>query len=294
MDVAHLAPALLSLSDVLKAANSLANGDRAGVKVLVNADLKQNCFELDIELALTVWEQAKLLIADKDIASAKQIAEWVGIFLAGRSSPGLYQLIKGLRGKKIESATEVKLKDGSLGVEIRVEGESNPKQIAKITYDLYANLNTRRKALSVLDPLRNEGYDTLQFYNDDNVFAEFGKDDAPARDGSDLPVVTPQNLHISEIRTKVRIRKAAYEGTSKWTLVYKTAVEASIEDAEWLERFQSSQELAPPGSSLDVDLHEAYTTNENGEMVGEPSYRVVKVHGVVLPPEQLVLSGHDE
>ena len=292
MDVSHLAPALLSLSDVLKAANSLANGNRAGVKVLVNADLKQNCFELDIELALTVWEKAKQLIADKDIASAKQIAEWVGIFLAGGGShKGLYQLIKWLRGKEIESATEVKLKDGSSGVEIRVEGESNPEQIAKITYDLYANINTRRKALSVLDPLWKEGYDSLQFYNDDKVFAEFGKDDSPAKDGSDLPVVTPQNLHVSAIRTKVRIRKAAYEGVSKWTLVYKSAVEASIEDAEWLERFQSSQELAPPGSSLDVDLHEAYTTNENGEMVGEPSYRVVKVHGVVLPPEQLVFSG---
>ena len=81
------------------------------------------------------------------------------------------------------------------------------------------------------------------------------------------------------------------QGTSKWTLVYKSAVEASIEDTEWLERFQLSQEFAPPGSYLDVDLNEVYITNENGEIVGEPSYRVVKVHGVVLPPEQLVLSG---
>ena len=48
MDVSHLAPALLSLSDVVTAANLLANGEKAGIKILVNANLEQKCFELDI------------------------------------------------------------------------------------------------------------------------------------------------------------------------------------------------------------------------------------------------------
>ena len=48
MDVAELAPALLALSDLLKIANTYANGDRAGVKVKVNADLEQHCFELNL------------------------------------------------------------------------------------------------------------------------------------------------------------------------------------------------------------------------------------------------------
>ena len=101
MDVAHLAPALLSLSDVVKAANYLANGEKAGVKVFVNANLEQKCFELNIDLVLTAWEQAKQLIADDNIATAKEIAEWVGI--TGTSGLGLFQLIKWLRGKKIEN-----------------------------------------------------------------------------------------------------------------------------------------------------------------------------------------------
>ena len=292
MDVSHLAPALLSLSYVVKAANSLANGDKAAVKVLVNANFEQKCFELDVEFVLTAWERAKLLIADKDLATAKQIAEWVGIIARdGAGLYGLLQLIKKLRGKTVESATEVKIEDDSLGVEIRVVGESGSVLAAKTAYDLYANVATRQKAVEVLAPLRNEGYELLQFYGKDRVFVEFTKEDVPEEDGADLPQVTPQNLNVSNIRAKVRIRKAAYEGTSKWTLVYKSAVEASIEDTKWLERFQSGQEFAPPGSYLDVDLNEVYITNENGEIVGEPSYRVVKVHGVVLPPEQLVLSG---
>ena len=136
--------------------------------------------------------------------------------------------------------------------------------------------------------MREEGYDSLRFYKGDGIFAEFKESDVPETDGSDLPEVTPQNLNTSNIRVTVRIRKAAYEGTSKWTLIYQRAIEASIEDTAWLlDRFQASQELAPPGSSLDVDMEEVYMTNENGEMIGEPSYRVVKVHKVVLSPKQM-------
>ena len=62
MDVGHLAPSLLALSDLVKEANRYANGDRAGVRVMVNADLDQKCFELNVDLVMTIWEQAKLLV----------------------------------------------------------------------------------------------------------------------------------------------------------------------------------------------------------------------------------------
>ena len=143
MDVSHLAPALLSLSDVVKAANLLANGEKAGIKILVNANLEQKCFELDIELVLTAWEKAKWLIEDKDIATAKEIAEWIGLVLGPPF--GLFQLIKWLRGKKIVSVTDVKLAGGRNSVQIRVEGQSDPISVAKTAYELYSNIITRRK-----------------------------------------------------------------------------------------------------------------------------------------------------
>lgn len=101
MDVAHLAPALLALSDLVKEANRYANGDRAGVKVLVSADLEQKCFELDVHLVMTIWEQAKLLIADENVRTAKEIAEWLGI--ASGAYFGLFHLIKWLRGQRVTS-----------------------------------------------------------------------------------------------------------------------------------------------------------------------------------------------
>lgn len=291
MDVAHLAPALLALSDLVKEANRYANGDRAGVKVLVSADLEQKCFELDVHLVMTIWEQAKLLLADEHVRSAKEIAEWLGI--ASGSFFGLFQLIKWLRGQKVSSVTVVKVADGRNVVEIRIEGDSEPVQVADAVYELYANVATRQKALAVLAPLREEGYETLDFYDDRNPdptpFVHFEKDDLPTSDGSDLPEVVPQNTHISTIRAGVKIRKAAYEGKSRWTLMYKRAVEAAFDDEAWLGDFQSGRVSAPPGSYLDVDLEESYVTNENDEIIGDPTYRVKKVHGVTHEPRQRTL-----
>jgi len=191
MDVAHLAPSLLALSDLVKETNRYANGDRAGVKVLVSADLEQKCFELAVELVLTIWEQAKLLIADNRVQTAKEIAEWIGII--GAPTYGLFKFIKWIRGRKIESVTVLKVADGQNMVEIKVEGENDPIQITQAVYELYANVQTRQKAVAVLAPLREEGYETLEFYEEDNIFVEFTKDDVPSSDGSDLPEVIPQD-----------------------------------------------------------------------------------------------------
>lgn len=286
MDVAHLAPALLALSDLVKEANRYANGDRAAARIFVNADIEQKCFELDVSFVLTIWEQAKLLIADDRVRTAKEIAEWVGIVVG--PGIGLYQFIKWLRGKKVVSVVVLRVKDGDNLVEIRVEGESEPKQVAQAVYELYANVVTRQKALAVLAPLQEEGYQTLEFYGDGGVFVHFDKDDVPAADGSDLPEVIPQNVHISTIKVGVKIRRAIYEGRAKWTVMYKKAVDVSFEGAaaDWLAAFQRNEVEAPPGSYLQVDLEETYITNELGEILGDATYKVVAVHGVDKRHEQ--------
>jgi len=286
MDVAHLAPSLLALSDLIKSANSYANGERAAIRVLINADVEQKCFELDIELALTIWERAKSLVAEENIVAAKEIAEWLGIVVGG--SLGLFGLIKLLKGKKVDPTTVVTVKNGNL-VQIPIEGESHHVEVQTNVYNIYSDEEARRKVVKVLAPLREEGYESLDFSQGDDVSVSFKKEDVPAADGSDLPEVTIQNVRKSTIRAEVRIRRAAYEGASKWTLIYRRAYEMRIDDLEWLERFQNGMEFAPPGSWLDVDLEETYVTNESGEIIGEASYRVTKVHKVILPAEQVTM-----
>jgi hypothetical protein len=293
MGVADLAPSLLALSDLIKIANQYANGDRAGVKVLVNANLEQHCFELGVFLDVTIWEQAKILLADERVKTAKEILEWVGLVKPAIGFT-LFCLVKFLRGKKVASVTVVRISDGHNEVEIRVEGEADPIRVQQQVFDLYSNLEARRRASEVMRPLRLPDYTSLEFQEGDEVVFQAGPEDAPQPDLSDLPEVIPQNLNRSTIRTVVRIRKAAYEGTARWTLMYKRAIDAPIDDADWLARFQAAEIDAPPGSSLDVELEETYITSEIGEVLGDPTYRVLKVHGVIKPPEQTRLEFRDE
>lgn len=298
MDVAELAPALLALSDLLKIANKYANGDRAGIKVKVNADLEQQCFQLNIELVQTLWEQAKSLLADDDVIAAQNLAAWVGIIggtITGTVTAtwSLFKLIKYLRGKKVAGVTVIKVEDGRNLVEIKVVGDKSTIKIEQQVYELYANPEVRKKAVEVMAPLRTEGYETLEFdQGRDQVFI-IAKDEVPERAMDDLPEVIPQNVHTSNIKTGVRIRKAAYEGAAKWTVMYKRAVEAPIKDKEWLAKFQANKVTAPPGSSLEVDLVETYITNELGELIGDPTYEIIKVHSVTKPPTQSRLEFRD-
>lgn len=79
MDVQDLAPALLALAEIAQIANRKFNGDRASMKVLVNADVEQRCFQLDLSLIQSLLDQAQVLIGKESIATAKQIAEIIGL-----------------------------------------------------------------------------------------------------------------------------------------------------------------------------------------------------------------------
>ena len=76
--------------------------------------------------------------------------------------------------------------------------------------------------------------------------------------------------------------------------MYKRAIDAPIEDKPWLADFQADKVQAPPGSALDVTLEETYVTNELGEVVGEPSYRILEVHKVIPRAVQTKLDFRDE
>lgn len=174
-------------------------------------------------------------------------------------------------------------------MQISVEGDNNSIVVAQPVYELYANKEIRTKAVAVLQPLKSDGYESLSFYEDKEVYETFLPDEVPDLRESELPDIYPSNEQISTIRTSVRIRKPAYEGKSKWTIVYLRAIDASMDDEIWLESFQKNAVNAPPNSSLDVDLEQRVIVDQRGEALEEPTYRILKVHGVIPPPQQTAM-----
>ena len=290
MDISDLAPSLLALSDLIKEANKCFNGDRSGVSITVNTNLEQHCFELLVEVTQRIWDKMTVLIADHRVIQAKEILEWLGIVTAGTTGVcvSLYALIKRLNGKKIKSVTKIINNDKVPCVLVILDTqEADTIEVPEAVWTLYSSRVVLKKAIAVLAPLRENGYKIIQFYKGKTTFISFNQDDVPELDA--CPSMDPSNTQCSSIRTQVRIRKPAYEGRSKWILVYKNAIEASIDDTVWLHQFQTNHISAPPNCQLDVTLEEEFSTNEHGEAITEPVYRVVKVHKVIYPPEQLSL-----
>ena len=302
INVAHIAPSLLALSDLVRDVNAYANRDRTNVKVFISADIEQNCFELDIEFVQTIWEQTKDFVMDDDVVAIREIAQWIGIIgtVSTFAYLGLYQFIKWIRGKR-RNSVNAQVHEGRNVMEVYAEDETEPIVIAVPVYKLYSNPLVRNKAIEVLEPLREDGYDSIEFYEGNDIALSFAAEEIPKSNGSDLPriitqefpltlaprtihEVTPQSSSTSSVRTNVRIRKAVYEGRSKWTIVYEEkVVQVSIDDAEWLKRFQSGLEPTPPGSSLDVQLEETHVVNQNDEIISNPSYRIIKIYAIHPP-----------
>ena len=177
IDIDDLAPSLLAIGELCKLANRKFNGKNANVKVLVNANLEQNCFELNFELVQTFLSQAKALFNIEEVATAKELLEWIGIIIGGGSVMGLIQFCKFLKGRKIESNQLVE-KDGKNVVQIKIEGDNNNVHIHQQTYDLIQDTKAIKKFQKTLKPLSKDGYEKMEFESKNGEIEEITRKDA--------------------------------------------------------------------------------------------------------------------
>lgn len=203
MDISDLAPALLGLSELCKSANRKFNGDRSTVKVLVRADVPQNCFEFDLSLVQTLVQYAQALIEDERAKSAKELLEWLGIGGAAIGAPvGLFKFYAWLNGRS--PTDEVfSIEEGKDIVQIQVKGDNNHVVVvSQEVYDLAQDPSVARNARRVVEPLTRAGYTDLEFRSDGVVCERVTKDEAVQiakadvqRDrGGDRPREAPQTV----------------------------------------------------------------------------------------------------
>ncbi|GAB7550698.1 hypothetical protein NRB_01920 [Novosphingobium sp. 11B] len=287
MDVQDLAPALLALADVIQIANRKFNGNEASIKVLVNADVEQRCFMIDVSLVQSFLDQAKSFLGTDHVKTAYDIAQWVGIISGGTVS--LFGLLKFLRGAK-EASTPLSIQADGAG-NVVVTGNGNTIVVRREVYQLAQDPKTVEKAKAVMKPLSKEGYETLAFLNDDVEVFEVDSDEARGIEGlPSQPLSAIPTESSSTIRGDVRIKSAQYEGGAQWGFLWNgRAISAEMADAaaDWVAEFQANKVAAPPNSILDVSMIETAQLDGQGLAVGKPSYRVTEVHKVTPPPSQI-------
>ena len=289
MDVVDLAPALLGLSELVKTANKQINGDRSQVRVLVSVDAEHKCFEFVIEIAQTVAQRLTTLVESEPVATAKEIAEWIGI-IGGASSAtgfGLFRAYKWLVRQKTTLSELAIDQDGSEVTIRNVNANNNSITINANTYNLLSNRDVVDSVKDVVRPLTNVGYDSLQFEKDGKVADEISSDD-----GRDICSMDPESLEVqqrinkSTIEAKVKVKRPDFLGDSQWSVIYDKAIMARIEDSRWLDCYHNAEVDLPPGSFLHVKMRMESRLNEENEPIGEPRYFIVEVLSVIPPDQQ--------
>jgi hypothetical protein len=230
IDVRDLAPALLSLSKAVDAANRSINGDRIPARIQVKAT-SVGCFEVDLDLVLHGWEAIKGLLLSEDGQAAAQLLNWLG-FLGG--SAGLVQLYRWLNGRRPEKAVQA----GSM-VTIYAGGESFTVPLEVLR--LYRELAVNRALTELLDTLENDRVTRIEFRRapgmpPEETLTKADKDAFVIAEPDDETIVD-ETRHMA-----LSIRSLAFQEGNKWRLFDgQNVITATIEDPAFLARVDSNE-----------------------------------------------------
>lgn len=258
IDVQALSPALLAFGKLIREANAQANGKRATSKVLVVSDFEHKCFNINFEVLISFYEQAKTLLGSEPVETAKKILEWLGLLgMGGGGTFGYLQYLKWKNGRKVVETKTVSDVDRSGMVEVRVEGEHNSVQVHNHVYQLSENPRALRATRDAFLPLGRDGYDTLRVTKDDSVVEEIGADDVEK-------IVASCNVGIEESKEEP---EPEVEVTPAWLSVYSPVFDPRA--PIW--RFRLGKEV------IYADISETNIANDaiaRGEVGVEDAYQV--------------------
>ena len=290
MDVQTLGPALLAIGDMCREAHRVVNGQEASeVSVRVKATAA-GCFDILFELS-QIYNTVSTLVKHDDIASAKEVVEWIGLGTVPTGS--LLAFLKWKSGRRIIKQEPTNDVDGKPVYNITVEGEGNSVTIiSEPVYRLSQDARLRAAQRRTLSPLSNAGVDEFQVRQGRRPVISIGKDEV-ASGNFDLiadEIVGDQAIGDPQvIEAVLLLRSPVFVKGTKWQFYYgEQRISAALSDPEFVKRVFVAGERFGVGHRFRVRLCLSQSLLPNGTI--RNAYEILKVIETTQGPRQLDFS----
>jgi len=207
IDAKELAPALLALAEVIEEAQPLIPELDARISLRVRSDFEHGSFEIHLELA-KLYQQFRELFSGQDASAFANLFQILGVSGIVGGLYGLFQLIKKSKGRKTRSVTI----ERSERVKIIFEGDDEPVETNRRTWQLFQNLHVRKAIEQVIAPLFHKGIDSFEIKHRGRQTLKVSEDEAKY-------FVAPtehEGETITEVDTRVSIVMASFQQGNKW------------------------------------------------------------------------------
>jgi hypothetical protein len=290
MDVYDLAPALLSVGDLVRETNRFFNQDRSKVAVQVRSDFQRGSFEVALILDQGIVEQTKQVLFGGTVVDARGLVDLIfghpesligGTTLTTGAVMGLIKVYKILKGARPAPAS-VKIEDNSTTLIQNINVEAKTAQ-------LYMNDAIRSHVDRVVRPLAKVGIDFLEVRKEKQLIDRLEKADVPERVYESSPESGMSEVLFDSREALLNVIKVDFE-KGKWRFSDGTAkFAAAINDSVFQAKLDNREIGFYKGDVLRVRLKTTQIVQAAGNLKTEYSIEEVLEHSP-LPKQQSLLS----
>ncbi|WP_156013207.1 hypothetical protein [Thioalkalivibrio sp. HK1] len=260
IDVQDLAPAILSLGELIQAANHEINGDRAKISIKMRA-VSEGSFEVDLISIQSIIEQAKGLYDwisnnESKIATANEILDFLFKLkeIAGGTVAGLIILIIWLRGRKPD---RIEYKEGNVHIHIGDNYITTDPQ----TLELAKSRSVRKQARKFVSSLSKEGIENIRVRRPDSKDINIRKEDIEYfefEEGEDDVSDTIRDINL-------QIINLSFKEDNQWRVTDgDLSFSVTIEDNAFLDRIANNEIAFSKGDFLVCSVREKQTLTSDG------------------------------